>query len=218
MTIFLKEFLDRAKYVDIAKIVKSYCNSPINNVPVHQKEYLKDKIIAGNTLAVVKWLLTWRNLDVQDSQGRPFVMYIVANGFTYMLDIFIEAGANLIVKDKPDYDLFSVAANYNRDSMLEPLVKAGLNPNARDAKGRTALMTAMIMKQPDISLPLLKAGSVPSLTDYEGNTALMWAGSNTMMRNALEKAINLLSQYRDHRTSFIIVCRDYLFPSLSAIR
>lgn len=119
------------------------------------------------------------NVNIGDiwSQHTP-LLWASANRSFEMVQLLVEAGADVNccseLKDKPLY----YAAQYGRKDVVSLLLKRGANVNAAGLDGHTALMLAVEFETPELAQILLDAGADPNLASESGQTALSIAGDH----------------------------------------
>jgi N-acyl-D-amino-acid deacylase len=159
--------------------------------------------ISGNTAAVKELLRTGANPDEGRLAGLPAVMVPLMVQNRDMFQAFLDANADLQVRDKLGATTLMWAV-YNADTDLEivkRLLKEGVDPNARDSRGDTALVWAM------------RRGNAPAVRILEEAGATR----DTQIREAAQKSLALLQQSSPPfiRVSGCVSCHHQLLPSMA---
>src|SRR4028119_251755 len=98
---------------------------------------------SGNFTQLQAILAQGANVDATDRDGTTAVMFAAGQGYTEIVRVLLEAGANLNLPRKL-YGLTALmlAAAANQVDVLQTLVATGADVNAKNDDGSTALMVA----------------------------------------------------------------------------
>jgi ankyrin repeat protein len=114
-----------------------------------------------------------------DKDGTTVLMYAILSNSDAVVNILIEAGANVNAKNNDGYNALLIASMYNRLELIKLLISAEVNINTRTNTGATALMFASRYSTKDVAELLINAGAEIHAKDNTGATALMFASSNS---------------------------------------
>ena len=120
------------------------------------------------------------SLDVNQTapDGATALHWAVHRDDVRLVDLLIEAGANVAAANRYGVQPISLAAENGNAEILEALLDAGADPNAALPEGETVLMTAARTGDADAVRLLLVRGADPNARDsFRGQTALMWAAA-----------------------------------------
>jgi ankyrin repeat protein len=87
------------------------------------------------------------------------------------VDLLIERGASVDVRDGTGFAPIHHAASLGRDGAVRSIVAAGVDIDSTTADGGTALVLATLRRQADTVAVLLELGANPTIT-VDGHTAL----------------------------------------------
>lgn len=108
-----------------------------------------------------------------DSHGKTALMSAAQRGWTHIIPVLIEAGADLNRVDGNKDTALHYAAQFEQGRALRQLVKAGANPNLQDVWGQTPLFMAATEGDSVSSMRLLlDHGADPDILKPTGGTAL----------------------------------------------
>ena len=142
------------------------------NQPLHVAAF------RGNHDVVAHLIGKGARVNAPNGEGRTPVMHV--QGYddrktrTAVLDLLIDKGADLKLRDKRGYAALDVAAESYNSTIVKRLLERGASAGARDAKGYTALYRA---RSPDIAEELLAAGADAKATALDGRTPLHLAAT-----------------------------------------
>jgi len=120
-------------------------------------------------------------VSLASTNGVTPLMVAISKGYRDIIEVLLDAGANVqTVNDRGISPLF-LAANENQTEMVRLLISYSSSPaefvNLTSANGDTTLLLAAREGFPDIVKVLLGAGSDPCIVDKEGRTALFCAAA-----------------------------------------
>ena len=93
-----------------------------------------------------------------------------------LIDLLVEAGADLFDADNEGVSIFDVAITYNNPRMVRRIIDAGVDVNeTRRNSGFTPLMAAVCYNRKEIVTMLLEHGADKSLRDRQGLTGADYA-------------------------------------------
>ena len=93
-----------------------------------------------------------------------------------LLDLLVEAGADLFDADSEGVSVFDAAITYNNPRMVRRIIDAGIDVNeTRRNSGFTPLMAAVCYNRREIVALLLEHGADKTLTDRQGLTGADYA-------------------------------------------
>jgi hypothetical protein len=158
---------------------------------------------SGNTAAVKELLKSGTNPNEGKFAGLPPVMFPLMMQNREMVQAFIDAKADLTVRDENGATTLMWAV-YNDDAdaqILQDLLKAGVDPKARDNKGDSALIWAMRRNNQAAVRVLEQAG------DTRGPQIV----------GAVEKALGLLQKSSPQfiRVSGCVSCHHQMLPEMA---
>jgi N-acyl-D-amino-acid deacylase len=158
---------------------------------------------SGNNRAVQAQLKAGADPNEGRLVGLPAVMFPLMMQNREMFQAFVEAGADLQVRDKTGATTLMWAV-YNEDSdrtVIQQILNAGVDPNARDGNGDTALVWATRRGNATAVRILERAG----------------ASRDTQIRAAAQKALALLqkSSPQFFRISGCISCHHQVLPTMA---
>lgn len=114
------------------------------------------------------------NLDQTDEQGFSPLLWASREGFTPIVNVLLEAGADPNQKDQwMGATAGHKAAFWGRADVMKLLISHGLDLNARgDYNGYTALMDAVTRNHLDVAAQLIKAGADINVRGHDGMSAV----------------------------------------------
>lgn len=93
-----------------------------------------------------------------------------------LLDLLVDAGADLFDADSEGVSVFDAAITYNNPRMVRRIIDAGIDVNeTRRNSGFTPLMAAVCYNRREIVALLLEHGADKKLTDRQGLTGADYA-------------------------------------------
>ncbi len=117
------------------------------------------------------------NVNQRDSQGMPPLLVAACVGIEYV-KLLLEAGADLSVTDKENWNALHYAALYNHADCIPYLISFKLNPNAVDKNNNTPLHAAAVRGNKDCIQTLLEGDVNIDTQNKHGYTALHLAAMN----------------------------------------
>ncbi len=134
--------------------------------------------------------------DATDGQGIPAIAFAVARGHTAVVELLVDAGAD-VNRAFPDGSMSPLrAATVNgRTEIARILLNNGAEVDHQDADGHTPLTVAALKGQVEIARMLMEKGANVHLSDGSF-TPLMYAvmkGQAEIARMLMEKGANALS-------------------------
>jgi ankyrin repeat protein len=147
-------------------------------------------LVAADRHKGIAELLGSEEIDL-DAQGgylnTPLWIHAVRKGRKDLVELLLDAGASVHVKDEQESTALMKAAFYNDKDMVELLIDRGADVHAIDMEGETALTIAAEYSGKEIVKMLLDRGADVNATGDGYPTALMMA-----TRQACEEKIELL--------------------------
>jgi len=133
----------------------------------------------NDILGVKMWLMAGANINAQEKlYGNTALVVASKYGYTEIVKLLLEAGADVNVKNK-DGETALMKASYNGyTEIVKMLIDAGADVNIKDRYGTTALMLASLYGYTEIVELLIKAGANVNIKNSYGGTALRWASAN----------------------------------------
>lgn len=168
--------------------VENHADS-FGNTPLHQSCY------NGHSESVKAML---KNPDIEvdaiNDAGDTPLSIAVGEGNLYIVELLLEAGANVNRQNNNGESLLHLAARQRKPHLVNTLIKYGADFNARNRNGETPLICAIKSKgaekgSVDIVELLLEYKAELDCTDIWGNSALYYAtegGSNAIVEMLLE--------------------------------
>ena len=118
-------------------------------------------------------------INSKDIYGYTALMYASANGHAEIVDLLLESGADVEVRDYGNQTALMYASVHGHDSIVKSLISKGhSNPNVKDNRGLTALSWASSYGYVEAQRALLEAGADANLSDDFGRTPLILASYN----------------------------------------
>ncbi|MBT3350787.1 MAG: hypothetical protein HOJ95_02070 [Nitrospinaceae bacterium] len=105
--------------------------------------------------------------------ARSVLIDAAQGGKLQAVNILIQAGADLNVKDKDNFTPLIWAAHKKHASIVKALIKANADLNQKTDLGDTALIWAVRNDDSEIANLLIKAGADLNIRNEEGHTALI---------------------------------------------
>jgi ankyrin repeat protein len=112
--------------------------------------------------------INWQNFE---SKCTPLLI-ASANGHDKIVEILIQNGADVAIRDEREATALHHAAQSGHSSIVEMLIKAGCDLDALDKNRWTPVMNACYWANESALLVLLKAGADSNLKNIDGRTAL----------------------------------------------
>jgi ankyrin repeat protein len=145
---------------------------------------------SGNFNQILAILTQGANVDATDRDGTTALMFAAQQGYTEIVRVLIEAGANLnLPRKRYGLTALMLAASEARADVLQTLVAAGADVNAKNDDGSTALMIAAHKGHLMVVQILLGAGADVNLQDKDEDSALKLAaqeGHSSVVKALLE--------------------------------
>ena len=158
---------------------------------------------SGNAAAVKQLLQAGANPNEGQLLGLPAVMFPLMMQNREMFQAFVDANADLQVRDKSGATTLMWAVYHENASpeVIQQVLKAGVDPNARDARGDTALVWAM------------RRGNAPAVHILEQ----AGASRDPQIREAVQKSLALLQKSSPQfvRISGCISCHHQSLPTMA---
>ena len=135
-------------------------------------------------------LLEGDAINKQDEIGWTVLFYAVHRGDKAVVEMLIEAGANLLILDIIGQTAFHKAAMTSTNgNIIDLFLKSGVAIDIPDAKGKTALMHAIINRNERMADYLLMKGASVNCTDNKGRSSLHHAAA-TDNTDLLQKLVS----------------------------
>eukprot|EP00741_Cyanophora_paradoxa_P019947 tig00021179_g19252.t1 len=128
-------------------------------------------------------------VHVADSKGIRPIMLAAEKGFTSLIALLLEHGADPNAVDKDGWTALYFAARVGSAGATRALLRGGGNPDICSRKGVSPLMVTCDEGAEEVALELLRAGADPALADCDGWTAAFFA--------ARRDAVAVLRRVRD---------------------
>eukprot|EP00249_Psilotum_nudum_P024121 c29099_g2_i1 orf=1378-2988(-) len=141
------------------------------------------------SLKSVEEVLKDVNVDDEDKQGRTALSLAAARGNYWMVNVFLEAGANVSAKDRLGLTPLLEAASGGCLDIVKILLRAGADIDARNASGWAALHFAASLGRLEVLKFLLDEGADKHAMDGHGRTPLHVAVASRHL-----KALRMLLQ------------------------
>ena len=107
--------------------------------------------------------------------GRTPLHWAIRNNNAEIVDLLIEAGADVNKGDQAGKTALSHAAESGKVEMTEKLIKAGADVNKRDLVGGNSVLWAAGLGTPQTLKIVVDAGGAVDVKDINGLTPLQWA-------------------------------------------
>jgi ankyrin repeat protein len=158
---------------------------------------------SGDAAAVKQLLKAGANPNEGRFLGLPAVMFPLMMQNLEMFQAFVDANADLQVRDKSGATTLMWAVYHEKVSpgVIQQVLKAGVDPNARDGNGDTALVWAM------------RRGNATAVRNLEQ----AGASRDPQVRAAVQKSLALLQKSSPQfvRVSGCISCHHQSLPSMA---
>ncbi|MBV8801725.1 MAG: ankyrin repeat domain-containing protein, partial [Gammaproteobacteria bacterium] len=169
--------------------------------------------VSKNNIRIVKTLLKKKeiNINKKNINGITPLMYACKAGHLELLNILLEAEADINLLDYKENGILNWAVINGHVKVVEVLLKQKrINLNQQNREGLSPLMEASIKGDLHMVNILLKAGAVVNLLDNEGNNSLFHAINNGHIQIAEvlinQKVIHLNHQNNQKITSLMLAC------------
>ena len=136
-------------------------------------------------LKTMKLLIGHSSIDIDavNDEGLTSLMFASMNGCTEVVELLLEAGANLNMQIKTSttmkningYTALMLASEHGYSQIVELLLNKNADPNIQNSDGCTALMQASQHGYSQIVELLLKDEADPNIQNMNGQTALWFA-------------------------------------------
>lgn len=137
---------------------------------------LQRAILGQDPEAAAAALKAGAHVNRKDEDGWTPLMHAAAHGDADTVRLLISAGADLKAATPEKLQpALTLAARWNRVSVIKALLAAGADPRQRDSIGWTALMWASLQGRTDVVAVLLPGGADPNNVDQDGDTPLILA-------------------------------------------
>ena len=110
-----------------------------------------------------------------DTSGSTALMYAVAKDRKEVVDMLLDAGADINESDVYVGSALTWAAYYDREDLVADLLDRGADPNVLNNVGGTPLIVAATKGSTRIVQMLLDHGADPGTKSKDGKNALGWA-------------------------------------------
>jgi ankyrin repeat protein len=197
--LLLDKITENAKYIKDEKELKEYNDKYLNAIDTDVKtaliwasknnnvgalKLILDKIIENRKYIKDEEELEKYNnkyLNAKDSDGKTALIYASENGYTKIIELLIDSGADINKKDGEYGKTPIMWAMKNKElgkEVVELLIKKGARLDKTSNDGGTVLMYAVLYKQIEIVELLINIGVDLNEKDNYGFTALMTAVHN----------------------------------------
>ena len=141
------------------------------------------------TLSIQDIIDTISGVNYKDSYEltKTALMKAATKGHAKCVELLLEAGADVNMKDKNGDTALIEASNKGHDKCVKLLTEAGADVNIQNNNGFTSVMEASLMGHYKCVELLLEWGADVNMRSTGGDTALVWAG-----RNGHDKCLELL--------------------------
>ena len=128
-------------------------------------------------LGVKKYLKNGADVNEKNDTGESVIAQALHMRCSdELLDLLVEAGADLFDTDHEGVSVFDVAITYNNPGMVKRIIDAGVDVNeTRRNSGFTPLMAAVCYNRKEIVTMLLDHGADKTLRDRQGLTGADYA-------------------------------------------
>ena len=111
------------------------------------------------------------NIDLILPNGATLLTHSVANNFSTVAEILLDAGADARKIDRNGRDPVLLAMQLNQANLARLLLIHGASVDAQDIKGRSLLMLAITQRDEEMAEWLIDQGANLDLLDSEGQSA-----------------------------------------------
>jgi ankyrin repeat protein len=140
------------------------------------------RAVLNGSVETVKTVMEFRpDLNAQttdpdpDTSGSTALMYAVAKDRKEVVDLLLDAGADINESDVTVGSALTWAAYYDREELVADLLERGADPNVVNNVGGTPLIVAATKGSTRIVQMLLDHGADPAAKSKDGKNALQWA-------------------------------------------
>jgi len=128
-------------------------------------------------LGVKKYLKNGADVNEKNETGESVIAQALhLRCSNELLDLLVEAGADIFDADNEGVSVFDVAITYNNPQMVKRIIDAGIDVNeTRRNSGFTPLMAAVCYNRKEIVTMLLDHGADKTRRDRQGLTGADYA-------------------------------------------
>jgi len=145
-------------------------------------------------------------LNKLDGNGNTALLYAAREGHEAVVQLLVEKGANIEVKDSDSNTALIRAALYGHEAVVRLLVEKGADIETKDSDGNTALIWAALFGQEAVVQLLVEKGADIEAKNSDGNTALLYAareGYEAVVRLLVEKGADIKAKNSDGNMALI---------------
>ena len=132
-------------------------------------------------------------MNIQIYHGETALIIAPSSNALRCIQILIQAGADVNVRDRSDITPLLVAIGHSHFDCAECLLRAGADVNIQDYGGNSAVLIAVIKGNVEWTEKLIQAGADVNIQDTDRKTALLCAA-----RLGHQKCLDILIQARAH--------------------
>lgn len=111
------------------------------------------------------------NIDLILPNGSTLLTHAVANNFSSVAQILLDAGADARKRDRNGQNPVILAMELNQSNIAQQLLLHGASIDAQDLKGRSLLLMSIAQKDEEMAEWLIDQGANLDLIDFEGVSA-----------------------------------------------
>jgi hypothetical protein len=157
------------------------------------------------------------NLNTVVKDGYTPLTFAISNTNSLeLVEMLIDAGADLNMKDGTGNTPLTIAIYSNSDKYIDLLLSRGANINEPNSKGASPLIAAVHAKSPETVVKLLNHGADINSIDINGDTALMIALSSNpdLAMYLVKQGANVNVENYDNEKALDIALREDLAEDL----
>lgn len=176
--------------------------------------------IKNNFDQTVKKYLPNQSFESKAQLLNAILMEGVSHNKNDLVQLAIDAGANVNIKHKYAGTALNCAASWGKTEIVKTLIAAGANVNPKNTKGETPLMQTTSAGRTEIAQLLINAGAKVNFKDKRGYTALHSAahwGRKELIQILVNSGANVNVQNRDGDTPLMIIIDEGFVKNKEAI-
>jgi tankyrase len=142
------------------------------------KELFLNALINGDKELIDLFVRAGINIHSEDEKGNPSVLIAMKEGYTVIVKILLNAGADIDARDKMGITLLMLACGKSTQSykeIAELLINKGALINQHDRLGYTPLLLSLSGGSAEIAELLIEKGADVYAQTKHGDTALLLA-------------------------------------------
>lgn len=150
------------------------------------------------------------DINAEKYYHKFLLNYVAEYGYTEIVTLLLNRGANINIKSKDGYTPLHYAAMYGHKDILEILLVNKANVNEENYSHQMPLHLAASQSNKEIVEILLKYGANINVQDFYKNTPLHWA--------TIDRHKEIVKYLLDHGANWSLKNRDNEIPKDQALR